>query len=130
MHSLLQRNDASRRRVFAAAVRALVFSLGLLLVAVPAFSQGNQGRITGAVTDQSGGAMSGATVTVLDVARGVTRTLTTGDSGEYDAPNLLPGAYIVRAEAKGFKKVEQQNIQLEVGKEIRVDLSLQPGDLT
>ncbi|HWZ56044.1 MAG TPA: TonB-dependent receptor [Verrucomicrobiae bacterium] len=104
--------------------------LASLLIVSPLFSQGNLGRITGTIMDQSGGAIAGATVTVLDVQRGVSRTLTTGDSGEYNAPNLLPGSYSVRVEAKGFKKVEQQNILLEVGKEIRVDLSLQPGEIS
>jgi hypothetical protein len=104
--------------------------LASLFIVSPLFSQGNLGRITGTIIDQSGGAIAGATVTVLDVQRGVSRTLTTGDSGEYNAPNLLPGSYSVRAEAKGFKKVEQQNILLEVGKEIRVDLSLQPGEIS
>jgi hypothetical protein len=106
------------------------FCFGALLCGFPLYSQGNLGRITGTITDQSGGAIAGANVTVLDVQRGVSRTLTTGDSGEYNAPNLLPGSYSVRAEAKGFKKVEQQNILLEVGKEIRVDLSLQPGEIS
>src|ERR1700736_5851281 len=114
--------DASR------AIQALCLSIGMFLVCVPLFSQGNQGRITGTVTDKSGGVVAGTTVTVKDVERGVTRTLTTGDSGEYNAPNLLPGTYAVRAEAKGFKVVERQNILLEVGKDVRMDLSLQPGE--
>jgi hypothetical protein len=104
--------------------------LGIFFIVSPSHSQGNQGRITGTITDQSGGLMAGATVTVVDVERGDTRTVTTGDSGEYNAPNLLPGAYTVRAEAKGFKTVERQKIVVEVGKELRVDLSLQPGDVS
>ena len=108
----------------------MCLSVVAFLVSVPLFSQGNLGRITGTITDQSGGAISGASVTVLDVNRGVSRTLITGESGEYNAPNLLPGLYSVRAEAKGFKKVEQQNVVLEVGKEIRVDLGLQPGEVS
>ena len=111
-------------------IRALGLSLGVLLVSVPLFSQGNQGRITGTITDQSGGVVAGATVTVKDVQRGVARTLTTGDSGEYNAPNLLPGTYSVRSEAKGFRAIERQNILLEVGKEVRVDLSLEPGEVS
>jgi hypothetical protein len=111
-------------------IRMLCLSFGVLLVSVPLFSQGNLGRITGTIADQSGGVIAGATVTVKDVERGVSRTLTTGDSGEYNAPNLLPGSYAVRAEAKGFKAVERQNILLEVGKEIRVDLPLQPGEVS
>ncbi len=104
--------------------------VGVLFICAPLFSQGNLGRITGTITDQSGGVIAGATVTVKDLARGLSRNLTTGDSGEYNAPNLLPGSYAVRAEAKGFKATEQQNILLEVGKEIRVDLSLQPGEVS
>jgi len=105
-------------------------TLGALLICLPLFSQGSYGRILGAVTDQTGGVIAGATVTVLDVDRGISRTLTTDDAGEYNAPNLQPGKYTVRAEAKGFKTVERQNVILEVGKEPRVDLSLQPGEQT
>ena len=111
-------------------IRGLALCVAVFFVCELSFAQGNLGRITGTITDQSGGAISGATVTVLDVQRGVSRTLTTGESGEYNAPNLLPGSYSVRTEAKGFRTVEQKNIQLEVGKEIRVDLSLQPGEIT
>ena len=72
--------------------------------------------------------IAGATVTVVDVDRGVTRTLTTDDAGAYNAPNLTPGKYTVRAEAKGFQRLERQNVVLEVGKEVRVDLTVLPGE--
>jgi hypothetical protein len=81
-----------------------VISLGLavLVGSSQLFAQGNAGRIIGSVTDQSGGAMAGALVTVTDNARGISRTLMTDNSGEYNAPNLIPGTYSVRAEVKGF----------------------------
>src|SRR3979490_377013 len=101
--------------------------MGVLLLCLPLFSQGNAGRIMGTVMDQSGVTVANATVTVIDTDRGVTKTLVTNDAGEYNAPNLTPGNYKVRAEAKGFKAVERQNVVLEVGKEIRVDVSLVPG---
>jgi hypothetical protein len=100
---------------------------GVLLLCLPLLAQGSFARILGAVTDQSGGVVAGATVTVIDTQRGVARTLTTDDAGEYNAPTLIPGTYTVRAEAKGFKTVERQNVVLEVGKEVRVDLTVQPG---
>ncbi len=112
----------------AKAIQALCASLVLLFFSIPAFSQGSAGRILGTITDQTGGTISGATVTVLDVQRGTTRTLTTEDSGTYNAPNLLPGTYKVRAEFKGFRVTERQNIILEVGQDLRVDLTLQPGE--
>src|ERR1700730_4721806 len=129
--TILKQMVSQSFRVYASrAMQALCLSIGVFLVCVPLFSQGNQGRITGTVTDKSGGVVAGAAVTVKDVQRGVARTLTTGDSGEYNAPNLLPGTYAVRGEARGVRAIEQQNILLEVGKEIRVDLSLQPGEVS
>jgi hypothetical protein len=103
--------------------------MGVLLLCLPLFSQGNTGRILGTVVDQSGGTVAGAAVTVVDADRGVTKNLVTNDAGEYNAPNLTPGNYKVRAEAKGFKTIERTSIVLEVGKEIRVDLSLSPGSV-
>jgi len=104
---------------------ALVFAGSL-----PAFSQGNAGRILGAVTDQSGGAVVGATVTILDTARGTTRTLTTDQAGEYNAPNLIPSTYTVTAAFQGFKTAERSGVILEVNQDLRVDLTLQPGEQT
>src|SRR5437660_3114929 len=108
----------------------LLATLGVLLFSLPLLSQGNFGRILGTVTDQSGGVISGATVTIIDKDRGVARTLTTDGAGEYNAPTLIPGTYLVRAEANGFKRLERQNVVLEVGKEVRVDLTVQPGEQT
>src|SRR5882762_3428544 len=109
-------------------VQLLAVTMSLMLLCVPAFSQGSTGRILGTVTDQSGGSVAGATVTVLDTERGTSRTLTTDDAGAYNAPNLTPGTYTVRAEAKGFKKLERQNVVVEVGHELRIDLTVQPGE--
>src|SRR5712664_1535485 len=109
-------------------LHALGATLGMLLLCVSAFSQGSSGHIVGTVTDANGGAVTGATVTILDTQRGTSRPLTTDESGAYNAPNLTPGAYKVRVEFKGFKTTERQNIMLEVGQELRVDLSLQPGE--
>src|SRR5260370_4069031 len=102
----------------------------LVVISPPLFSQGNQGVIMGGVFDQAGGAIAGAAVTVIDVARGVTRALTTDNAGEYVAPSLLPGTYRVRAEAKGFRTVEHSDVLVEVGKTLRVDLTVQPGEQT
>ncbi len=113
-----------------AAVRLLGMSTALFLISLPLFSQGNQGTIQGGVFDQSGGAVAGAMVSVVDVARGVTRALTSDDAGQYVASSLTPGTYTVRAEAKGFRTVEHSGVLLEVGQNIRVDLVVQPGEQT
>ncbi len=114
-------------------IAAVVFflTIGLsFLSCAPLFAQGTAGRILGSVTDQSGGAIAGATVIVTDVDRNVPRTLTTGQAGDYDAPNLLPGNYKVRAEAKGFKGFDRSGVFLEVGGEIRINLVMQPGEVS
>src|SRR5580658_1006173 len=86
--------------------RWLGCALAILLISIPAFSQGSSARIMGTVTDSSGGVVAGAIVTVVDTERGITRTLTSDDAGEYNAPTLNPGSYTIRVEAKGFKKLE------------------------
>src|ERR1700680_2250590 len=111
-------------------VRPLVAVLVLLAGSFQVCGQGSNGEILGAVTDQSGGNVVGATVTITDVARGISKTLTTDQAGEYVASDLTPGTYTVRVESKGFKGFERQNILLEVGKEVRVDAVLQTGSAT
>jgi len=110
------------------AVQLLGGIFAVLLLCLPAFSQGSFGRILGTVSDQSGGVVAGATVTVIDTERGVSRALTTDDAGAYNAPNLTAGNYTVRVEAKGFKKLERQGIGIEIGHEVRVDMTVQPGE--
>jgi outer membrane receptor protein involved in Fe transport len=102
----------------------------LFVLSVPAFPQGSTGRILGTVTDQSGGYVVGASVTVSDNARGTTRNIVTDYAGAYVAISLLPGTYTVRVEAKGFKVFERQNLLLEVGKDLTVDPVLQTGSAT
>ena len=101
--------------------------LGVLLISLPLRAQLNTGRISGAVTDQSGGVVAGAKVTIVDVARGESRPLVADSAGLYAAPNLTPGVYTVRVEFMGFQTLERQNIMLNAGGDIRVDVTLQPG---
>ncbi len=112
------------------AVQLLGATIGVFLICLPVFSQGNAGRIQGTLTDQSGGVLVGATVTITDTQRSTTRTLNTNQAGEYNGPGLLPSTYTVRAEAMGFKTIERVGILLEANQELRVDLLLQPGQQT
>jgi len=130
MGSIANRKNGLFCVSFGKAIQLLYVGLGLLLMSLPSFAQGTAGRILGTVTDQSGGVISGATVTVTDVQRGITRSLIADQSGEYVAPSLLPGTYTVRAEAKGFRTLEHSGLLLEVGKDLRIDLTLQPGEQT
>src|SRR6202171_1219119 len=95
--------------------------LGVLLFSLALFAQANFGRILGTVTDQTGAVLTGATVSIIDTERGLARSLTTDQAGEYNAPTLIPGTYTVRVEANGFQRLDRQNVVVEVGKEVRVD---------
>src|SRR6202521_1191704 len=127
MSSLLSASKRPWGVRFRQAVQLLGGAIAMFLLCLPAFSQGSSGRILGTVSDQSGGVVANATVSVIDTERNVSRTLNTDDAGEYNAPNLIPSVYTVRAEAKGFKKIERVGVELGVGKEVRVDLVVQPG---
>ena len=127
-HSANRLNRSSRPSK--KAVEFLLLILALLPGSLPVFSQAAVGTILGGVFDSSGGAIAGAQVTIIDVARGTTRSLTTDSSGQYTAPSLLSGTYTVRATAKGFQTVEHSKVLLEVASEVRVDLALSPGEQT
>jgi hypothetical protein len=103
-------------------------TIGLVgLLSLPVFPQGSQGVIQGAVFDSSGANIPGVTVTITDVARGTTRVLITDEAGQYSAAGLIAGIYKVRGELAGFSTVERSNVQVEVGNNTRVDLTLMPG---
>ena len=111
-------------RVSAAAVCAL-------LVCVPAFSQGNVGRILGSVTDQSGGVIAGATVTVLDVQPRHHANLDHRSSGRISSrPACFPAPTQSARRSRVSKPSSGKTSSLEVNQDIRVDLSLQPGEQT
>jgi hypothetical protein len=122
--------NTTARVIVRRAMQALVLSLAALLLCLPVMAQSTTGRILGLVTDPSGAVVAGANVTVTDVQRGAKRTLVTDTSGQYVAPNLPPGLYTVRVEATGFKSAERPNIQLEVAKDVSVDVALETGEVT
>ena len=110
-------------------------AFGVLAAMIAAFlicpsisAQLNTGRISGAVTDQSGGVIAGAKVTVIDVARGVNRDLVADEAGQYAAPNLNPGIYTVSVESMGFQTLQRENVDVVAGSDVRVDVTLKPGE--
>jgi hypothetical protein len=85
------------------------------------------GEITGLVTDQSGAAVSGATVTVTNKATGAMRKAATNSEGLYAFPALLPGLYGLKVEAAGFKTAALDNFTLEVQQTSRRDVTMEVG---
>ena len=94
------------------------------------FAQSERGSIAGTVTDPSGAAISGAELSIINVATNQTARVTASAAGEYSVPNLLPGLYRVEASAAGFKRLVQQNVTLAASSSVRLDLTLQLGQVS
>src|SRR5436190_8242747 len=88
-----------------------------------------QGGITGTVTDSSGAAIPGASVTVTNTATRGTRNTTTNAEGLYTFPSLPPGLYELKVELQGFKTAEIKAFKVDVQQTVREDVELQVGTL-
>ena len=118
------------RRLQALMLVALVVSAALLLIPSTAAAQAVTGTLLGNVTDSSGAAVPGATVTVTDVEKNTSRSVVSNEAGYYILASLPNGTYTVDAELQGFKKVARQNVKVDVNTTVRVDLSLTVGQMT
>ncbi len=108
----------------------LILIFGTLLTAGLGFSQAVNATLVGTVTDSSGGVIMGARVTATEANTGITRSINSNESGNYTFPNLSPGTYTVSAELAGFKKVTRPGVDVLVDSTTRIDLELQPGQVT
>ena len=80
--------------------------------------------IIGQVSDASGGAVPGATVTVTNNETGLKRSASTDESGRFNFPQLKPGPYIVRVEAQGFDPEQNDAVSSGLGQKQTVDFTL------
>jgi len=89
--------------------RIFTLTLALLLCSLTGVAQSviGSGSLTGKVSDQSGAAIAGATITVRQTNTGFARTATTDASGEYRLPGLRAGEYLVSAASEGFSVASQ-----------------------
>ncbi|HKE23269.1 MAG TPA: carboxypeptidase regulatory-like domain-containing protein [Bryobacteraceae bacterium] len=109
--------------------RRLLSALLLLFVSiVPVSAQTMFGRISGTVSDQSGAAIAGASVTVTNTDTQAARTVTTDDRGFYVSDNLPIGPYTVAADHPGFKRSQKTGNFVVADGRLSVDFKLQVGD--
>lgn len=116
---------------FHAILRFLSITVVLLLgLSGAVFAQEITGNIVGTVKDSSGAAVKGAVVTITDEDKNlVIRTVTSGDDGEFTAPQLAVGNYSVTTEAPGFKKSVQTSVKVDVNQRRVVDVTLEAGNI-
>jgi hypothetical protein len=108
----------------------MLSTLVFVCTASAAFAQFETAALVGTVTDGSGGVVAEALITATNVDTGVTVTRRTDANGHYEFVTLRIGNYLVTAEKTGFAIALADNIRLEVGARLRVDLGLQVGQLT
>ena len=108
---------------------AIVFAL-MICSPISMRAQEVRGKISGQVLDPSKASIPGATVTVTDVARGTTVSLTTNGEGLFQANYLLSGTYQVVVETPGFKKYIQSGVVLQINENRELDITLEVGGTT
>src|SRR5436309_1219779 len=107
---------------FVAAIVALI-ALGTCL----SFAQTSTATILGTVKDTSGALIPGVSITVKHTESGLTRTVVSGERGGYNVPLLPVGPYELTTTMPGFKQVVRSGVNLVVGQEAVVDLTLEVG---
>ncbi|MBV9611781.1 MAG: carboxypeptidase regulatory-like domain-containing protein, partial [Acidobacteriaceae bacterium] len=106
--------------------------MGALLVFFHAIgsAQAVTGTVLGTVTDATGAVVANAKVTLTEVNTNVSRTAETNGSGNYTFPDIAEGTYTVTVEAPGFKKEIRSNVGVAINTSSRVDVQLQPGNIS
>ena len=117
--------SACRRSGVLAVMTLLVF-----VFANAARAQVDTASVVGSVKDPTGAVISGAKVTITNVATGENQVTTVGSSGNYVFPYLRVGTYDVAAEATGFKRAVVTGIVLNVEDRKQVDISMELGTTT
>jgi Carboxypeptidase regulatory-like domain/TonB dependent receptor len=109
--------------------RAALFAASLALCSLPAFAQ-TLGELTGIVSDPSGGGVAGATVVLTSTATNATHSSVTAEAGTYTFPSLPPGLYKLKVEHPGFKTAVTNDIDVQVQQTVRLDVTLQVGQVS
>jgi hypothetical protein len=108
-------------------IRILSLAAYLAAMLAPASAQSVNATLRGAVRDPSGAVISGAAITITNLEKGVSRQLSTTESGEFVALQLPPQNYKVAASAPDFKTRVIDSFVLQVGQEARLDFVLELG---
>ncbi len=113
--------------------RVLVLLLALVAIAwlapAAADAQATRGALLGTITDQSGAALPGITVTAIETRTNVSYDTVTNATGNYTFPNIPEGVYNVKAALEGFKTTVRENVRVAPNTSVRIDLALEVGGL-
>ena len=102
----------------------------VVLGAGNAAAQQETATVTGVVRDSGGAVLAEAAVVVTNVATGISVTTRTNADGIYTVPSLRPGEYSLAVEQAGFTRTIRSGVTLQVAQVVRLDVTLQPGQVT
>src|SRR5215472_2005406 len=111
-------------------VSKVILCLSAILSAGMLRAQFEYGEVLGTVRDSTGGVVSGAKITLLNRDTNVEHSLVTNEQGNYSFPDLRSGNYEVAAVMEGFRPAKSDALVLRVGDRLRMDLTLEPGQVT
>ncbi|HKD92801.1 MAG TPA: TonB-dependent receptor [Terriglobales bacterium] len=113
------------------AVAVVVFGLVALLTAPGALAQAglSTGIIQGNILDPNGASVPNAKVTITSKGTGAKQTPEVTSAGSYSSGPLVPGEYLLRVEASGFRAVEQ-TVTVQVGNITPANIALEVGSET
>src|SRR5262245_61774302 len=100
------------------------------IFAINAYSQAGSSSITGSVTDGQGNAIPGASVKLTSAGQNAQRTTSTDSTGSFSFSAVMPGAYSIEVEAKGFKKTSVTDVRALTDKPTTVAIKLEVGDVS
>ena len=110
-------------------MKRFIYTLAFILLAstVSLRAQTTNGSIQGTVTDPSGAAIGGASVTGRNLDTGLTITTVTTDAGLYSLANLPPGRYSVTIQGPGLKKYSREGVTVQTDATVALDVQMELG---
>ncbi len=109
---------------------ALAIAAAMWLAPSPTLAQAIYGTVTGTVVDDSGAAIPGATVTLVNESTGLQLDVVSDDTGTYTVRNVTAGPYTLRAALQGFKEFVQTGVPVTPGGIVRLNARLEVGALS
>ena len=117
------------KRNLCRALALALFACASLVLLMPAHAQSVYGSIFGTISDKTGAAIPGATVSIKDEAKGTIVAVTSNQAGDYTVPHLIPDVYDLKVTMKGYKTFSTVGIQVEADTAPRIDPTLEVGEV-
>ena len=87
-------------------------------------------EVGGVITDNTGAAIAGAEVKIIETEKQIVRNTNSDPQGRYTLPNLPVGPYRLEVTAAGFKSYVQSGILLQVGNNVQINVTMQVGAIS